>query len=109
MSRTKSFRGMDVVYQPRVIAARHLRLPWPHNVRASYWPLNTDKLKDESGCFIYFNKDSVDFRGANGMLLLRYPKHELVAIRLDHYKHELNLQLTKVQGKPKSVKRTTAP
>ena len=30
-------------------------------------------------------------------------------MRLDHYKHESNLQLAKAQGKTKSVKRTAAP
>lgn len=46
---------------PGLIAARHLQLPWSHNVRDSFWLLNTDKLKDESRCFIYFNKDGADF------------------------------------------------
>jgi hypothetical protein len=63
---------------PGLITARRLRLPWPNNRRSSLWFLNTDKLKDESGCFIYFNKDGVDFRGANGVLLLR----SVVAINL---------------------------
>jgi hypothetical protein len=51
------------------------------------------KLKDDEGCFIFFDKDGINFRARDGKLLHSLPVSEFCGRMVELYNHERHLQL----------------
>jgi hypothetical protein len=51
------------------------------------------KLKDDEGCFVFFDKDSINFRARDGKLLQSLRVSEFCERMIELYNHERHLQL----------------